>query len=124
MMKRFKQLLLVGLLVCNLAAVAVPAAASADSKSVVCTSISGSANCSDTSNTNINGLISLIINILSVVIGVTAVIMLMVGGFRFITANGDSNSISAARSTILYALVGLAVTAFAQIIVQFVLKKL
>ena len=63
------------------------------------------------------------INILSIVIGVGAVIMIMIGGFKYITSGGDSSRVSSAKDTILYAVIGLAVAALAQVIVQFVLTK-
>jgi hypothetical protein len=106
---------------------AVPALASADTaKSTVCSTLGSDASCKSTpaGSTSLNSIISATINILSWVIGVAAVIMLMVGGFRFITASGDSNSVASARSTIIYALVGIVIAAFAQIMVQFVLNKL
>jgi len=63
------------------------------------------------------------INFLSIVIGIIAVIMIIIGGFRFIVSNGDSGKITSARNTIIYALVGLILAALAQIIVKFVLTK-
>jgi hypothetical protein len=50
--------------------------------------------------------------------------MIIIGGFRYITAGGDSNNVSAAKNTIIYAIIGLVIVAFAQIIVQFVLNKI
>jgi len=68
--------------------------------------------------------LKLTIEVLSLIIGITAVIMIIVGGLWFITANGDPQAIGRARSTVIYALIGLAVAAFAQIIVSFVIGKL
>lgn len=64
-----------------------------------------------------------VLNILSAVVGIIAVIMVLVGGFRYIVAGGDSNAIQSARTTIVYALVGLAIAAMSQFLVQFVLNK-
>lgn len=63
------------------------------------------------------------LNLFSFIIGVVAVIMIMVGGFKFITANGDAGQVSSARNTILYAIVGLVIAALAQVIVKFVLGR-
>jgi hypothetical protein len=52
-----------------------------------------------------------------------AVIMIIVGGLKYITSGGDSNNVSSAKSTIIYAIIGLVVVALAQFIVQFVLNK-
>jgi hypothetical protein len=80
------------------------------------------ANC-NTSGPSINKLITTIINILTFVAGTIAVIMLIVGGFKYITSQGDATSAASARNTLLYAIVGIVVVAFAQIIVKFVLAK-
>ncbi len=71
----------------------------------------------------VNDLIHLIINIFSLIVGVIAVIMIIVGGLKYITSSGDSNNVSAAKNTILYAIIGLIVVALAQVIVRFVLTK-
>jgi hypothetical protein len=73
--------------------------------------------------TSVNDLISDVINIFSLVVGVVAVIMIIVGGFRYITSGGDSNNVSAAKNTILYAIIGLVIVALAQFIVRFVLER-
>ncbi len=75
-------------------------------------------------DSTVNKLIATIINIFSLVVGVTSVIMIIIGGFKYITSGGDSASVSSAKNTILYSLIGLVIVAFAQVIVQFVLKKL
>jgi hypothetical protein len=54
---------------------------------------------------------------------VVAVIMIIVGGLKYITSGGDSGNITSAKNTILYAIVGLIVVALAQIIVRFVLER-
>lgn len=71
----------------------------------------------------INTLITNIINIFSWVVGIISVIMIIVGGLKYILSGGDSNSVSSAKNTILYAVVGLVIVAFAQIIVLFVLDR-
>lgn len=86
--------------------------------------------CSDTpgdpngASARINRTIAIIINVLSFVVGIAAVIMLIIGGFRYVTSGGDSNSVSGAKNTILYAIIGLVVVGLSQLIVQFVLGKL
>lgn len=112
---------------------AVPGSVSADES----ISIEGSTNCgvndaglsdtecetNDSANEDISGVIRTVINVFSAIVGSVSVIMIIVGGFRYITSNGDSNNVSAAKNTILYAIVGLVIVAFAQIIVQFVLER-
>jgi Tfp pilus assembly protein PilN len=48
--------------------------------------------------------------------------MIIYGGFRYVTSAGDSSKITAARQTIMYALVGLVVVALSQLLVKFVLN--
>jgi hypothetical protein len=72
---------------------------------------------------NVNGLIADVINIFSLVVGVVAVIMIIVGGFRYITSGGNDSNVSGAKNTILYAIIGLVIVALAQFIVRFVLSR-
>lgn len=65
--------------------------------------------------------IETVINVLSYIVGVAAVIMIIFGGFRYVTSGGDANASKTARSTILYAIVGLVIVVIAQAIVFFVL---
>lgn len=65
-----------------------------------------------------------VINILLFIAGIIAVIYIVIGGFRYVTSNGDSGSISKAKNTIMYALIGLVIAIMAYAIVNFVLGKL
>lgn len=63
--------------------------------------------------------------LVSVVFGITAsiaVLIIVIGGFRYIVAHGDPNSVAQARKSILYAIIGLFVTLAAYSIVQFVVR--
>jgi hypothetical protein len=74
--------------------------------------------------TRVNNIIHRIVNLLSVLVGVVAVIMIIVGGLRYVTSGGSDSSVSAAKNTILYAVIGLVIVAMAQIVVHFVLSNL
>lgn len=76
-----------------------------------------------TNEGSFNNLLAQIINVFSVVVGVVAVIMIIIGGFKYITSGGDATKVSGAKNTILYGLIGLVVVALAQVIVRFVLKQ-
>lgn len=65
--------------------------------------------------------IKTITNILLFILGAIAVIMIIIGGIRYATSNGDSSQTKAAKDTILYAVIGLAVAIVAFAIVQFIL---
>ncbi|MEK7561344.1 MAG: pilin [Patescibacteria group bacterium] len=64
-----------------------------------------------------------IINLISIIVGVVAVIMIIFGGFKYITSGGKEESVKGAKNTILYGLIGLVIVALAQIIVKFVLNQ-
>ena len=63
-------------------------------------------------------------NVLLFIIGAVSVIMLIIGGIRYATSNGDSNSASGAKNTILYSVIGLVIAIFAYAIVDFVVKQI
>jgi len=67
--------------------------------------------------------IATIINIMSVFGGALAVIMIIIGGFRYITSAGSPEGAKGARNTIVYAVVGLVIIGIAQIIVHFVINS-
>lgn len=60
----------------------------------------------------------------SFVIGVIAVIMVMIGGVKYIVSNGDPTSVNSAKNTLLYAVIGLVIASSAQILVRFVLTNI
>ena len=81
-------------------------------------------NCTtSTAGGGLNTLIKNIINIFSIIVGLVAVIMIIIGGFRYILSGGESSSVSGAKNAILFAIVGLVIVAIAQLIVHFVLAK-
>ena len=71
----------------------------------------------------LNKMISEVINFFSVIIGIVAVLMIIVGGFRYIISGGDTGNVTSAKNTILYAIIGLIIVVFAQFIVKFILSK-
>lgn len=79
--------------------------------------------CTAKSGTDLNSLLAKAVNIISAIVGVVAVIMIIVGGFKYITSGGDSNNVSGAKNTIIYAIIGLVIVALAQVIVHFVLNN-
>ncbi len=83
--------------------------------------IQGEAGVGDTS---LQSYISLIINVLLGLIGVVAVIMLIYGGFRYVLSGGNEKSTSAAKDTILFAIIGIVVAVLAFAIVNFVIGGL
>ena len=83
-----------------------------------------SSGCATVDNSeSFTNLLRRIINIFSIIVGVIAVIMIIIGGLKYITSGGDSGNVSGAKNTIIYAIVGLVVVALAQFIVHFVLTN-
>ena len=68
-----------------------------------------------------DGLIKKVVNLLLWAIGIVSVIMIIIGGIRYATSNGDSTQVTAAKNTIMYAVIGLVIAIFAYAIVNFVL---
>lgn len=60
-------------------------------------------------------------NVLSVAGGVAAVILIIIGALKYVTAAGDSNASASARGSIINALIGIMIIAAAQGILRFIL---
>lgn len=71
-----------------------------------------------------NGVLTTVINILSLIAGVISVFVILIGGIKMITSSGDPNSVASARQTVLYAVIALAIVGAAQAGVYFLLSKL
>lgn len=67
------------------------------------------------------GIFRKIINAALYLIGAVSVLMLVYGGIRYTISGGDSNSVTAAKNTILYAIVGIVVALLAFAIVNWVI---
>ena len=65
-------------------------------------------------------IISKGINIMLYAIGVISVVMLIVGGFRYVVSGGQKEAVTAAKNTILYAIIGLLVAIFAYPFIKFI----
>lgn len=94
-------------------------------KQQACQGIGGTSaggDCSVAGQANLDKIIRAVVAFFSIIVGVAAVIMIMVGGFKYITSGGDSGKISSAKTTIIYALVGLVIVAMAQVIVRFTIR--
>jgi hypothetical protein len=70
--------------------------------------------------TSLGALFGQITNALIFVIGGVSVIMIIIGGLRYVIANGDPKAAEAGRNTILYAVIGLVISIAAYAIVRFV----
>lgn len=70
-----------------------------------------------------SGIFQDITNILLFLVGAISVIMIIIGGLRYVVSGGESSAVSAAKNTILYAIVGLVVSMLAYAIIAFVIDS-
>lgn len=69
------------------------------------------------------GVVQRAVNLLLWIVGIVSVIFIIWGGFRYITSAGDSSKVTAAKNTVLYAVVGLVIAIFSYAIAQFVFSN-
>ncbi len=67
------------------------------------------------------GIFSTITNVLLYILGAISVIMIIIGGLRYVVSGGNSTNVTAAKNTILYAIVGIVVALLSYAIINFVL---
>jgi Type IV secretion system pilin len=70
------------------------------------------------------GIFQKIVNIMLFIVGAVAVIMLIIGGIRYVTSNGAQDQVTGAKNTIMYAIIGIIVAVLAYAIVNFVVTGL
>jgi hypothetical protein len=80
-----------------------------------------------TTTSNVNGtmvttkgVVQNISDVLIYIVGAVAVIMLIIGGLRYVISQGDAASVKQAKDTILYGIIGVVVALLAYAIVSFV----
>ena len=70
------------------------------------------------------GVFRQVTNVILYIVGIVAVIMLIIGGIRYIVSGGDSKKVTDAKNTVLYAIIGLVICFLAFAIVNFVISSL
>lgn len=78
---------------------------------------------SSCSSSGVNDFVATIVRILSIVIGIVAIIMIMAAGFKYITSGGEASKVSNAKNTLIYALIGIIIAVLAQVIVRVVVNE-
>lgn len=91
--------------------------------------LNSGANCAQGSGTADNlfaqgGVFQTVTNILLFLVGAISVIMLIIGGIRYVVSGGDQSAVTGAKNTILYAIVGIVVAFLAFAAVNFVITQL
>ncbi len=71
-----------------------------------------------------DGIFVTIADVLLFLVGAISVIMLIIGGLRYVISAGDQQAVTNAKNTILYAIVGIIVAFLAFAAVQFIVGEL
>ena len=121
-MKIFTKILTAGILMIGLLGVFTPAVSAANGIDICSNGNENSVYCKNkgSGETQVNGIIKTIVEVLLTAVGAISIIMIVIGGILFALSSGDAQKAAKARSTILYAVVGLIVSVFASAIVNFV----
>lgn len=69
------------------------------------------------------GVFQTITNVLLFILGAISVIMIIIGGLRYVISGGNATAVTAAKNTILYAIVGVIVALLAYAVINFVLTS-
>ena len=72
---------------------------------------------------DLSTILTTVTNILLFLMGAVSVIMIIIGGFRYVTSQGDQTQMQSAKNTILYAVIGVVVSIAAYAIVSFVVAQ-
>ncbi|MBR2641258.1 hypothetical protein IKD49_02260 [Candidatus Saccharibacteria bacterium] len=70
------------------------------------------------------GVFKQVTNVILYIVGIIAVIMLIIGGIKYVVSGGDSKKVTDAKNTVLYAIIGLVIAFLAFAIVNFVISAL
>jgi hypothetical protein len=67
------------------------------------------------------GIFTTLSNVMLFVVGAISVVMVIIGGLRYVISGGNNTNVTAAKNTILYAVVGLVISIMAYAIVNFII---
>ncbi len=71
-----------------------------------------------------NGVFKQITNTILYVVGIISVVMLIIGGVKYLVSGGDAKKVTEAKNTVLYAIIGLIIALLSFAIVNFVISVL
>lgn len=122
--KIFRKLIL-PLLICGLF-VGVSVASAVDTSAVTLREGAEAAKCTECPENLFGdeGVFKQITNVVLYIVGVIAVIMLIIGGIKYVVSGGDAKKVTDAKNTVLYAIIGLIIAFLAFAIVNFVITSL
>ena len=124
-MKIFTKILTAGMLMVSLLGVFTPVVSAANGINICSDGNENSVYCKNkgSGETQVNGIIKTIVEVLLMAVGAISIIMIVIGGIMFALSSGDAQKAAKARNTVLYAVVGLIVSIFASAIVNFVFNR-
>ena len=70
------------------------------------------------------GVFKQVTNTILYIVGIIAVIMLIIGGIKYVVSGGDSKKVTDAKNTVLYAIIGLVICFLSFAIINFVISAL
>ena len=70
------------------------------------------------------GVFKQVTNTILYIVGIIAVIMLVIGGIKYVVSGGDAKKVTDAKNTVLYAIIGLIIAFLSYAIVNFVITAL
>ncbi len=83
----------------------------------------GTAGTSGNTESALGKVASNVTKIFTIIVGAISVIMIIYGGFRYITSGGASDKVGSAKNTLIYAIIGLIIVALANVIVSVVINQ-
>lgn len=91
--------------------------------------LTGGMNCAGQSDSlsndsDVGGVFKTVTDVLLFVVGAVAVIMLIYGGFKYVTSSGDAQAVTSAKNTIMYAVIGIVVAIMSFALLSFVTTQL
>ncbi len=69
------------------------------------------------------GSIINIVNALLVLAAIAAIVFIIIGGVRYVTAQGDEDAVALAKNTVIYAIIGIIIILLAAVIVNFFVSQ-
>jgi len=86
-----------------------------------CSKNGGSSVCK-AKNDSFGSMIKNVVSMLLYLLGAVSALMIVIGGIRYATSNGDAGAVKSAKDTILYSIIGLVVAILSFTIVNFVIS--
>ncbi len=121
-MKKFQGFIVAGVIALFGVAAFVPTTpVSAGAIDAICNDTDVNSTVCNNSTQSTGDIVGVVINTLLFIVGAVSVIMIIVGGIRYTISGGNTSSITAAKNTILYAVIGLVVAIIAFAIVNWVI---